>query len=416
MFRTFEFWVAARYLKSRNGDGFISLIAWFSLIGIALGVATLIIVLSVMNGFRHELLTRVLGINGHISIEAKVGQIGIKNFDEAIQAVSSLPDITHATAIVEGQVLISGNGRARDALVRGARKLDFRPNDLLLKGIIAGNMEEFDGGNGIVIGKRLASSLGVGIGDSVTILSARGRSTVMGEVPRSRAYNILALFDIGMYEYDIGIIYMPLVHSQKFFLQEDHVTRIDVFLKDPELANRNRITVDAVLNNDLKVYTWQQIHSHFFNALQVERNVMFLILTLIILVAAFNILSSLIMLVNGKAKGIAILRTIGVTRGGIMRVFILTGASIGSVGTILGLLLGLSFSYNIDEIRIFLEGFSGTELWSPEIRFLSKLPAIVDNGEVALVVAISLILSFGATIYPSWRAAKLDPVEVLRYE
>jgi ABC-type transport system, involved in lipoprotein release, permease component len=190
MFRTFEFWVAARYLKSRNGDGFISLIAWFSLIGIALGVATLIIVLSVMNGFRHELLTRVLGMNGHISVEAEVGQTGIKNFDEAIKAVSGLPDITHAMAIVEGQVLISGNGGARGALVRGVRKLDFRPNDLLLTGITAGNMEEFDGGNGIVIGKRLASSLGVRVGDSVTILSARGRSTVMGEVPRSRAYNI----------------------------------------------------------------------------------------------------------------------------------------------------------------------------------------------------------------------------------
>mgnify|MGYP003312078729 CR=1 FL=1 len=272
-----ELLIGFRYLVAKNRDGFVSFISFISVLGIIIGVWALITVLSVMNGFRHELLTRVLGINGHISIEAKVGQIGIKNFDEAIQAVSSLPDITHATAIVEGQVLISGNGRARGALVRGARKLDFRPNDLLLTGIIAGNMEEFDGGNGIVIGKRLASSLGVGIGDSVTILSARGRSTVMGEVPRSRAYNILALFDIGMYEYDIGIIYMPLVHSQKFFLQDDYVTRIDIFLKDPEFANRNRVTVEAVINNDLKVYTWQQIHSHFFNALQVERNVMFLI-------------------------------------------------------------------------------------------------------------------------------------------
>ncbi|MBT07569.1 MAG: lipoprotein-releasing system transmembrane subunit LolC [Rhodospirillaceae bacterium] len=416
MFRSFEFWVAARYLKSRNGDGFISLIAWFSLIGIALGVATLIIVLSVMNGFRHELLTRVLGINGHISIEAKSGQIGIKNFDETIKSVTGLPDVTHAVAIVEGQVLITGNGNARGAVVRGVRKLDFRPTDLLLTGIIAGSMEEFDGGNGIVIGRRLANSLGVKIGDSVTILSAKGRNTIMGEVPRSRAYNILALFDIGMYEYDAGIIYMPLSHSQKFFLQDDHVNKIDVFLKDPEFANHSGIRVGAVINNDLRVYTWKQIHSHFFNALQVERNVMFLILTLIILVAAFNILSSLIMLVNSKTKGIAILRTIGVTRGSIMRVFIITGASIGSVGTILGLVLGLYFSYNIDEIRIFLEGFSGTELWSPEIRFLSNLPAIVDVSEVILVVGISLFLSFGATIYPSWRASKLDPVEVLRYE
>ena len=416
MFSGFEVWVAARYLKSRNGDGFISLIAWFSLIGIALGVATLIIVLSVMNGFRHELLTRVLGINGHITIQAKVGQTGIENFDSIIQMLSGLSEVTHATAIVEGQVLISGEQKARGALVRGVRKQDFLPTGLLMKGITAGNLDRFEGGNGIIIGERLAYALGVGVGDNVSILSAKGKSTVMGEVPRSRSYDILALFDVGMYEYDMGIIYMPLIHSQKFFLQGEQVNKIDVFVENPELANADHSKVVALIGDEHRVYTWQQIHSNFFNALQVERNVMFLILTLIILVAAFNILSSLIMLVNDKAKGIAVFRTIGVSRGAIMRIFIITGASIGSIGTILGLALGLSFTYNIDEIRVWLEGFLGTELWSPELRFLSNLPAIVDTSEVALVVIISFLLSFGATLYPSWRAARLDPVEALRYE
>ena len=416
MFKGFEFWVAGRYLKSRRQDGFISLIAWFSLIGIALGVATLIIVLSVMNGFRHELLTRVLGINGHLTIQAQIGESGLKEFEKEIVLVSSLSEVTSATPIVEGQVLISSPIKARGALVRGIRKSDLLQSHLISKNIKLGNVDNFKDGQGIILGERLANNLGVTVGELVTILSAKGQNTVMGEVPRSRSYKVLALFNIGMYEYDAGLVYMPLSHSQKFFMLPEQINRVEIFLKNPEETIASKTRIQTLIGDKQRLYTWQQVHSQFFNALQVERNVMFLILTLIIVVAAFNIVSSLIMLVHDKSKGIAIMRTFGVTRGMILRIFILTGSSVGVLGTSLGLVLGLSFTYNIDSIRLWLESFSGTELWSPEIRFLSNLPAIIDINEVLLVVAMSLGLSFIATIYPAWRAAQLDPVEALRYE
>jgi len=416
MFTTFEVWVAWRYLKSKRQDGFISLVAWFSLTGIALGVATLIIVLSVMNGFRHELLTRILGINGHITIQTEVGKSGIQDFEGIVSTVTALPEVVSATAIVEGQVLITSIKKSRGALVRGIRKGDLLQSNLVFKSITRGSIESFEEGNGVILGERLASSLGVSVDDKVTLLSPKGRNTVMGEIPRSRSYDVLALFNIGMYEYDSGIVYMSLDHSQNFFMLPDKVNRIEIFIENPEAAVKSRLKIRALIGNSLRTYPWQQVHSQFFNALQVERNVMFLILTLIIVVAAFNVVSSLIMLVNDKAKGIAIMRTIGVTRGAILRIFVLTGSSIGVFGTLLGLIVGLSFTHNIDSIRIWLEGLSGTELWSPEIRFLSQLPAIVDPSEVCLVVIISLVLSLFATIYPSWRAARVSPAEALRYE
>jgi lipoprotein-releasing system permease protein len=416
MFTIFEVWVAWRYLKSKRQDGFISLVAWFSLAGIALGVATLIIVLSVMNGFRHELLTRILGINGHIRIQSEVASSGIEDFESIIKTVTALPEVISTTAIVESQVLITSIDKAQGALVRGIRKTDLLQSNLVFENITRGSIEDFEDGNGVILGERLANSLGVNVNDTVTLLSPKGQNTVMGELPRSRSYEVLALFNIGMYEYDSGIVYMPLAHSQKFFLLPDKVNRIEVFLKNPELALKTRLKIKALTGNTLRPYAWQQIHAQFFNALKVERNVMFLILTLIIVVAAFNVISSLIMLVNDKAKGIAIMRTIGVTRASILRIFIITGSSIGIFGTLLGVIVGLSFTHNIDSIRVWLEGFSGTELWSPEIRFLSQLPAIVDPSEVCLVVIISLVLSLFATIYPSWRAARLNPAEALRYE
>jgi len=416
MVTIFEVWVAWRYLKSKRQDGFISLIAWFSLAGIALGVATLIIVLSVMNGFRHELLTRILGINGHITIHAEAGKSGIEDYEGIVRTVRALPEVVSTTPIIESQVLVASKEKARGALVRGIRKRDLLQSNLLFKNITLGSIENFEEGKGVILGERLADAIGVSINDNVTLLSPKGRNTVMGEVPRSRSYEVLALFNIGMYEYDSGMVYMPLSHSQKFFLLPEMVNRIEIFLENPELAVKSRLRVRALIGNTLRPYAWQQVHSQFFNALQVERNVMFLILTLIIVVAAFNVVSSLIMLVSDKAKGIAIMRTIGVTRGAILRIFIITGSAIGFFGTLLGLIMGLSFTHNIDSIRLWLEGFSGTELWSPEIRFLSQLPAIVDPGEVFLVIIISLVLSLLATIYPSWRAARLSPAEALRYE
>jgi lipoprotein-releasing system permease protein len=413
MFGSLEWAIAARYLRARRHEGFISIIAWFSLVGIALGVATLIIVMSVMNGFRTELLDRVLGLNGHMM--ARGLDARLRDFDPLADALGKIDGIRVAAPLIEGQVMATANKQASGALVRGMWPKDVAGRAIIADNLYSGSLADFKGKHAVVIGQRLAAKLGLRVGDDIRLVSPQVTSTAFGSVPRMKSYRIAATFMVGMYEYDSTFIYMPLPAAQVFFRLKGAVNGIEMFLHNPDDVHRLRAAIQSV-PGVARVVDWQQVNSHFFQALQVERNVMFLILTLIILIAAFNIVSSLIMLVNDKGKAIAILRTMGASRGMIMRIFVISGTSIGVIGTLAGFALGLAFCLNIDSIRRWLESLMGTELWSPEVRFLSRIPAEVNNGEVVSVVLMALALSFLATLYPAWRAARVDPVEALRYE
>ncbi|MCP5372866.1 MAG: lipoprotein-releasing ABC transporter permease subunit [Hyphomicrobiales bacterium] len=406
--------MAMRYLRARRQEGFISVIAGFSLLGIALGVATLIIVMSVMNGFRAELLGRILGLNGHLSVYGM--QQTLADYDAVAEKVRGAPGVISVTPIIEGQVMTTAHGVASGALVRGVRPADLALRPMVADNIQRGSLRDFHGDGVVVLGQRLADKLGVFVGDKVSIISPRGNVTAFGTVPRMGAYKVVATFQIGMYEYDSAYVFMPLKAAQTYFRQQDTVTNLEVFIDDPDRAFQVSAEIASRLQGKGRIHDWQMANRSFFNALNVERNVMFLILTLIILVAAFNIVSSMIMLVKDKGRDIAILRTMGATRGMILRVFFIAGASVGVIGTFLGFVLGILFTSNIETIRQWIEGLTGSNLFAAEIYFLSQLPAKVDPVEVAWVVAMGLILSFLATVYPSWRAARLDPAEALRYE
>ena len=415
MFNAFERAVAFRYLRARKGERFVSVIAIFSLVGIALGVATLIIVMSVMNGFRAELLGRILGLNGHIGVYAAEGPF--RDYDAVTSRIRAIPGIVSATPIVEGQVLItSERGGASGGLARGIRPEDLRARRIIADGIRWGSLADFQGEDAIILGTRLANRLRVTVGDSVSLVAPQGRTTVFGTVPRVKSYQVVALFDVGMNEYDSSFVFLPLEAAQLYFQQRGAATQIEVFVQDPTRVRTIMREIRERAGSPVTVLSWQDANSSFFNAVQVERNVMFLILTLIIIVAAFNIVSSLIMMVKDKGRDIAILRTMGATRGAVMRIFLLCGASVGVLGTLIGFLIGVVFCWNIESIRQALQSLSGTELFSPEVYFLTRLPAILDYNEVAQVVGMGLVLSLLATLYPSWRAAKTDPVEALRNE
>ena len=409
-----EWMVAMRYLRTRKQEGFISVITWFSLLGIALGVATLIIVMSVMNGFRQELLTRILGVNGHLSVYGI--EQPLSDYVKLSDKVAKVKGVSKVTPTIEGQVMASARGQATGAIVRGIKSSDLKARVIVADNIHYGDIEKFSGFDAVVIGTKLAQKLGLKLDEKITLISPKGTSTAFGTVPRLRTYKIVALFKVGMHEYDSSLIFMPLVAAQKYFRLPKAVNYLDVMIMDPDETRAITNEVWRAIGEKGRVYDWQQKNSSFFNAIQVERNVMFLILTLIIVVAAFNIISSLIMLVKDKGRDIAILRTMGATRGMIMRVFFLSGASVGIIGTIAGLIMGLAFAENIETIRQWIQTLTGTELFAAEIYFLSQLPAEVDPGEVLTVVGMSIGLSLLATLYPSWRAARLDPIEALRYE
>lgn len=414
-FSAFERMVAWRYLRSRRKEAFISVIAGFSFFGIMLGVATLIIVMSVMNGFRGELITRILGINGHMVVQP---------IDRPLDDYAALADrfklvdgVVNAIPLVEGQTLASGVGGAgTGALVRGIRAEDFQSMKIVSENIRSGDLVGFTAGEGVAIGSRMAQSLGLGAGDLITLVAPEGDVTPFGVTPRVKAYPVSAIFEVGMSEYDSSIIYMPLEEAQLYFNAEGVVQSIEIFVEDPDDIDTMRPLVEAAAERQIFISDWRQRNQTFFSALQVERNVMFMILTLIILVAALNIVSGLIMLVKDKGRDIAILRTMGATSGSVMRIFFMTGAAIGVTGTIAGFLLGVIVCLNVESIRQFFSWLSGTTLFNPELYFLSQLPADMDTGETIVVLIVALALSFIATLIPSWRASKLDPVQALRYE
>ena len=413
-FAPFEWMLSLRYLRARRKEGFISVIAGFSFVGIMLGVATLIIVMAVMNGFRKELLDKILGLNGHLLIQPL--ESPLTDWEVVAQRISRVEGVMLVAPMVEGQALAASPFNGSGVLVRGMRAADLSVLPSIAGPIKQGSLEGFDAGQGLMIGRRLADQLSVRAGDGITLVAPKGAVTPMGMMPRTKAYRVAAVFDIGMSEYDLTFVFMPLAEAQAYFNRNADVTALEVYVDNPDKVDHYRKVIAEAAGRPIFMVDWRQRNATFFSALQVERNVMFLILTLIVLVAALNIVSGLIMLVKDKGPAIAILRTMGASQGSILRVFLITGASIGVVGTFVGLMLGMLVCLNIESIRQFLSWFTGTTLFDPALYFLSRLPADMDVKETTAVVVMALTLSLLATLYPSWRAARLDPVEALRYE
>jgi lipoprotein-releasing system permease protein len=440
-FSRFEFLVAGRYLRARRKDTFISVIATLTLLGVAIGVATLIVVMSVMNGFRSELLSKILGLNGHFT--AYPIQQQFTDYQQVVNGIRTVPGVTHAVAYVEGQALASGADDSAGVSVRGMDLDSIKQLPLLYKANTQGGWEGWDQGQGVALGYRLAQKLGVGIGDSVTVITPKGVETPFGSTPNIHSYPVTVIFNLGMVEFDSFYIYMPLRAAQNYFgLYQDvlkpgmknpgpdatdeqvdaaydrkyQATAVDIFINDPDATDSMRAKLQAGAARPMILNDWQQRNETFFSALQVERVVMFTILSMIVVVAAFNIISSLVMLVKDKGADIAVLRTMGATRGSIMRIFSMTGTAIGVAGTALGFTLGMLIADNAETLRAFVSNLIGVRIFPPEVFYLSTLPSKPDPAEVTTIVVIALGLSFLATLYPAWRAAQYDPVEALRYE
>jgi lipoprotein-releasing system permease protein len=413
-FSSFEWTIAWRYLRSRRRDGFISVIAGFSFLGIMLGVATLIVVMAVMNGFRQELMSKILGVNGHAFIQP-YGD-ALTDYDAIAKRVSAAKGVKIAAPIIEGQVLAASPSATSGALVRGVREADLKRFDSVAKNVFEGTLNGLDGSEKVAIGRRLAGYLNLGVGDKIRLLSPKGPSTPFGSAPRQKSYEIAAIFEVGMSEFDASFIFMPLAEAQLYFDSEGKVAMIEVFVDNPDRMDDVSPAIREAVGKPHALTDWRFRNRTFFGALEVERNVMFLILTMIVLVAALNIISGLTMLVKDKARGIAILRTMGATRRSILAIFMMTGAAIGVGGTFVGFLLGLTIAWNVESLRQLVSYLSGSPIFPPELYFLSRLPADVRPTEVIAIVTMALTLSLLATLYPAWRAAKLDPVEALRGE
>jgi lipoprotein-releasing system permease protein len=413
MFNAFERKIAARYLRARRGERFVSVIAIFSLVGIALGVATLIIVMSVMNGFRQELLAQILGLNGDIGVYA-AGQ-PLTNYDEISSQIEKIPGVTAAFPIVQGEVLMSGpQGGATGGIARGITRQGLADLPTVSNHVVAGNL---DLGDGIAIGGGLASQLNLTIGSSIQLILPQGKATIIGTIPSIQTFKVAAIFETGMAQYDSSFVFLSLAAAQTLFQQPNAATQIQVYVTDPDNDSAIKQAIQNTLANiPITIQDWRQNNDSFLAAVTVEGNVMFLILTLIILVAAFNVISSLIMMVKDKARDIAILRTIGASSGAILRIFLMCGASVGILGTLIGFALGTIFCAYIENIRQFVQKLTGTPLFDPTVYYLEQLPAKLDWHQVTEVILMSFALSLLATIYPSWRAASIDPIEALRRE
>ena len=413
-FAPFEWLLAFRYLRARRKKGSASVIAFFCVLGIMLGVATLIIVLSVMNGFRKELFDKILGLNGHVIIRPLARSF--TDFAATADRLDAVPGVKFSLPVVEGQVMISSQSNSSGIIVRGLRAKDLNSLKAISGNIRYGSLADFDQSGGIVIGTRLANTLNVFAGGEVTVLAPRGASTPFGTAPRIKRYPVTAIFEMGMSEYDGTIAFMPLKEAQSFFNVGDAVHVLEVVVDNPDNVDGMRASLQDAAGPDLILNDWRQRNATFYNTLKVERNVMFLIVMLIVLVATLNIISGLTMLVKNKGRDIAVLRTMGATRGSIMRVFFISGTSIGFIGTLAGLILGVLISLHMEDIRQFVSIVTNTRLFDPQVYFLSSLPSEMDPLEVVAVVLVALALSMLATLYPALQAARLDPVDALRYE
>ena len=414
MFGPFERAVAGRYLRARRGERFVSVIAGFSLVGIALGVGTLIIVMSVMGGFKTDLLNRILGFNGDLGVYGAGAPLTA--YDADVKRILAVPGVVTAVPVVDGQVLLTDDsGNNSGGYVRGISQSDLKSLHAVSDHILGGSLDAFTGPDAIAVGLTLANRFGLTVGSKITLVSPQGAATAFGTIPRVRAYTVAAIFQVGMNEYDSGYVFLPLEAAQIFFQQPGQATQIEVTVDDPDNApSIGRRILTALSGTPVRIIDWQQNNDSFFAAVKVEQNVMFLILTLIILVAAFNVVSSLIMMVKDKTSDIAVLRTIGAGRGAVLRIFLMVGASVGVTGTVVGTVLGVLFCLNIERIQGWVEAITGRTVFDPTVYYLAHLPARLDWHEVVQIIVMSLVLSLLATIYPSWRAARTDPVEALR--
>ena len=417
MFTKLERKIAFRYLAARR-RGFGSVVSWVSLLGIMLGVATLIVVMSVMGGFHDTLLARIVGMNGHVVVYHQDGAIADYDFlaEKMMENKTVARAVSAIVPIAEGQVMVTANGKNSGAMVRGIRMDDLMTKTNSGVRMYGRDLADIRDGE-LIIGSTLSRNLGVHMGESVSLVSADNATpTPFGTMPRIMSYPVQTSFFMGMYEYDSGYIFMPLVTAQKYLNLGDAVTHIDLFLRNPDDTDAVRDALIDVLPDGYIVRDWRDLNRGFVGALQVESNVMFLILMLIVIVAAFNIVSSLVMLVKDKSKDIAVLRTFGVSRRSMMRIFILSGTSIGVIGAVFGTILGVVVAIYIEPIRRFFQWMTGRDLFPAELYYLSELPSRVEFASVLGIALIAIALAFLATIYPAWKAANTDPVEVLRNE
>jgi lipoprotein-releasing system permease protein len=416
MFNAFERKVAGRYLRARRGERFVSVIAIFSLVGIALGVATLIIVMSVMNGFRQEFLAQILGLNGDIGVYG-AGQ-PLTNFGDIAARIGNIKGVTAAFPIAQNEVLLSGpQGGAVGGIARGITPRGLEQMPTVSRHVVAGRLGDLTGDNTIAIGGGLASQFGLSVGSTIQIILPQGKATIIGTIPSIVSFKVVAIFETGMSQYDSSFVFIPLGAAQALFNTPDAVSQIQVYVDNPDDDGQVEQEIQSALGNiPVSIQDWRQNNNAYLAAIVVEGNVMFLILTLIIVVAAFNVISSLIMMVKDKARDIAILRTMGASSGAILRIFLMCGASVGIFGTLIGFVLGTLFCAYIENIREFVQNITGTKLFDPTVYYLEQLPAKLDWHQVTEVIIMSCALSLIATIYPSWRAAKIDPIEALRRE